>query len=180
MLAPQTSEAGTNPHDLELVSQAHALRFDRREPGSTSAWLAKFLELLDPEIEIETDAGDPGARRHRGPEEARKLLAGCSEQWETFRTELQELLDLGGGRVLASGRAFATCENGRVKVGVPFASVWTLRGGKAVGIESYRDRTEASAALRAGDHRGREASSAPRFRASPSAGADAAAAPIGG
>jgi ketosteroid isomerase-like protein len=106
--------------------------------------------VLDPQIEWRPPLNAPTAGVYRGVEQATGEFMAWSEPFEEFRWEPQEILDPGlrGGewRWMVTGRMSGL---GRAS-GIETATDefhWTLRGGRAVRMEMYLDRSDA---LRAG------------------------------
>ena len=68
-------------------------------------------------------------------------------RWDGFRAALDDLVD-GGERVVALGRFCVTPTTSGRYVEVPFALVWTMRGGQAVEVDEYTDTALLLEALR--------------------------------
>jgi ketosteroid isomerase-like protein len=68
-------------------------------------------------------------------------------RWDGFRAALDDLVD-GGERVVALGRFCGTPKASGRYVEVPFALVWTMRGGQAVEVDEYTDTALLLEALR--------------------------------
>jgi ketosteroid isomerase-like protein len=134
--------------EIELVRAAYVVEFDRSEIGSGEAYLAAFLEPLDPAIEFVPDASDPDAGAVRGINQVRRLIEDALEGWDVLRYELEALLDVGGGRLLVSGRLHARGRGSGGEIRVPFANVWTMRSTRAVTIEAYPEHSKALEAVR--------------------------------
>jgi hypothetical protein len=62
--------------------------------------------------------------------------------WVTYRTEIEELVDL-GERVLVLVRDFARREEAMPEVELISGAVWTIREGKVVWVEFFPDRASA-------------------------------------
>ncbi len=62
--------------------------------------------------------------------------------WESFRTEVEEITDL-GDEVLVLVRDFGRRAVNAPEVAVSSAAIWTVRGGKVTQITFYADRAKA-------------------------------------
>lgn len=67
-------------------------------------------------------------------------------RWDDFRVELDDMVD-GDERVVALGRFCGRPKATGRYVEVPFALVWTLRGGRAVQVDEHTDTALLLAAL---------------------------------
>ena len=118
------------------------------------AWLADDYETVfatyDPEIRLNPDPeaswvgiGDT----YEGHEGVRRYMAAVYEAFQDYRPEVEDLLDVGDGRVLTlaiehgKGRG-----SGAEVMHRRTAHLWTLRDGKAVQIDLFLDRGPAYAA----------------------------------
>jgi ketosteroid isomerase-like protein len=139
--------------NLELIRGLYA--------GSPSDWVAAFADesfmqawesalesLLDAEFELRfitdgTPAGLPGLEEtYRGIEGFKLAYRNWLQTWETYRAELDELIDL-GDRIVALSHWGGRTKTGRVELFQPGAEVWTVRDGKVRKLESYMDRNRA-------------------------------------
>lgn len=96
------------------------------------------MELFDPGVRFRM----PDVLPHGGVIEGRDALGvyfgDVQARWDDFRAELDDLVN-GDERVVALGRFCGRPKvNGRY-VEIPFALVWTLRGGHAVEVNEYTD-----------------------------------------
>jgi ketosteroid isomerase-like protein len=130
--------------DVQLVQDAYQLTLDRSDPRRTAASIDRFVSLLSASVVF---VPETAATPQRGREAIRRLLADAAESWNSVRYEVEEILDLGGGDVLACGRVLARSDEHRGRSEVPFANRWTIRAGRAVRIDSFSDRGEALEAL---------------------------------
>jgi ketosteroid isomerase-like protein len=128
--------------DVQLVEAAYRLTLDRSNRQSTERSIDDFLGLLSPSVVFAPES-DPAAP-YRGRTAVRRLLARAAEQWDSVRYEVEEILDLGGGGVIASGKVLARPDRHRPPSEIPFVNRWTIRRGRAVRIDSITDREEAT------------------------------------
>lgn len=110
------------------------------------------LADMDPEIEWSPtdDFVDIGPfRGHDGVRELMNLVLGA---FEYYSLEPEELIEVGDA-VVAPVRQTGRGKGSGVAVDVRYVLVFTMRGGRAVRVQSFYDRQQALAAARAGDDR---------------------------
>jgi ketosteroid isomerase-like protein len=101
------------------------------------------LDALDPEVDWQVPPGvGIGQEVYRGRERVQSGFADWLGAWETYRFELEEILDH-GDHVLVGAMHIARGRGSGVEVKLPTFHVFTLRDGKVVRHRSYRDRTDA-------------------------------------
>jgi ketosteroid isomerase-like protein len=113
-----------------------------REPSGDFPNLGEFL---DPEIEWRGPREFPDlAQPHFGHEGVRSYIDTLYEVLDDYRMVPEEFIDAGDDQVLVFSR-----EGGRGKgsgaevITHPTAHLWTIRGGKAIRMQSYWERSEA-------------------------------------
>ena len=101
--------------------------------------------FLDPEIEWRGPREFPDLAEPRyGHEGVRSYLVALFEALEDYRMVPEEFIDAGPDQVLVFSR-----EGGRGRgsgaevITQPTAHLWTLRDGKAIGMQSYWERADA-------------------------------------
>ncbi len=112
--------------------------------GDRDAW----LELLDPEIEIETSGVFPDlAASYHGRKRAAKFWSQMMEPWEEFSIEVERIEE--EGDVVAAGIRFrARGADSGVEVDMSFGNGIRVRDGLAVELLNRRSFEEAFEALR--------------------------------
>jgi hypothetical protein len=114
----------------------------------------KRLEpFLDPEFEVvdsATLAGLGVKPRGRGWEFLRGNYREMLSAFETYSERIDEIRDLGGGRVLGLGEARGRPRGGGPEVVQLGGVILTVSGGMIVRIEFFLDRAEALAAAERG------------------------------
>ena len=101
------------------------------------------LEGLDPEIEWHAPPGVTiGQEVYRGRMEVDKGFAEWQRPWDSYRFELEEMLDH-GDHVVVCGTQVARGRGSGVEVRLPTYHVVTLRNGKITRHRSFHDRAEA-------------------------------------
>ena len=98
---------------------------------------------LPPHFELIPTAGMLSTRdRFVGPEGASEWFADVAEAWESIRTDVEEIIDL-GNRVVVLGRLHNRARASGVEVDVVAAHLWTVEDGVPVRVELLGDRGEA-------------------------------------
>lgn len=83
---------------------------------------------------------------YMGHDGIRRWVTDNAESFELFRTQLDDVRDL-GGRVLAIGTIRIRGRGAGIETDVPFAGVFTIRDGRVSKWEDFRDRGSALAAV---------------------------------
>lgn len=100
-----------------------------------------ILRFLDPEIVWGTpEQGTEGL--YHGHEGVRKFLADFFEVFEEAQLDPEEFIDA-GDRLLVPFRFRAKAKGSGLEIEEHWVHVWTIRGGKAVRLEQYTDRSAA-------------------------------------
>ena len=115
--------------------------------ASSRGDLASFSEALDPAVEWTPVKGDPGYEVHHGVEAVRAMVESWAEAFPDLRWEAERILDAGGDRVAAivqlTGRGAASGATTEYRYG----TVFTVRGGKIVGVREYASLRKALEAV---------------------------------
>jgi ketosteroid isomerase-like protein len=98
------------------------------------AVVGEFELRLSPEI---------GERTISGLIELKAFADALEQDFEECSYEAEEFVQGTDDRVMVSGSIFARGRSSRLPLSGLFAHVWTVRDGKAVSSESYRDREQA-------------------------------------
>ena len=99
-------------------------------------------DLLHPAIEWHTAPDLPDSGTHRGHDGVARLFSEWAESFETFRADLEEVIDA-GSYVVAVVRLRGRPRSGGNEVLLPEAHVWKMANGKAMEVREYRTKTEA-------------------------------------
>ena len=103
-------------------------------------------EVLDPHVVLVVHPGFPDAGTYVGVEAiAAYTRAAMLETWTRFTVEAEELV-AAGDTVLATVRQHGVGRTSGVSAEMRYFTLWSLRAGKVIRIESFRDRSEALAA----------------------------------
>jgi ketosteroid isomerase-like protein len=108
--------------------------------------LAVVFEFFDPEIEVHEDPSFPEADVYRGVEAAARYFTQFTESFDEFTFVVEDLVDLGEGRVLLLMRLRTRGKESGATVEAHPGWIYTIRDRKAVRLEAYLDRDEAYAA----------------------------------
>jgi ketosteroid isomerase-like protein len=103
------------------------------------------FEMLDPEIEWRGPREFPDlAEPHYGHEGVRRYMAELDEVFEGYRMVAEEFMDAGSDQVLVFTREGGRGRGSGAEVEThPTGHLWTLRGGNAIRLQSYWERSEA-------------------------------------
>jgi ketosteroid isomerase-like protein len=119
---------------VEIVRRCIEL-FNRRN-------VARVLELLDPDIELDLSRNIFNPDIYRGHVGVERWRSMVEDVWDDFHVVVEELIDAGDevvARVTMGGRG----KESGVEVKMQIFSIWTVRGSKVVQmVGGYRDRTE--------------------------------------
>ena len=105
------------------------------------------MEVFHEDVEFRMPEVLPRGGTIRGREALGAYFGEVMSRWDGFRADLEDLVD-GGKRVVALGRFCGTPKASGRYVEIPFALVWTMRGGRAVEVDEYTDTALLLDALR--------------------------------
>ena len=104
------------------------------------------LERLDEDIEFVAPPDVTGGRVWRGRDETRQGVASFLGAWDGYHYEVREVLDC-GDEVLVEGWQHARGRGSGVEVSESIYTVWTVRGGRVLRQQMFRDRNQALEAV---------------------------------
>jgi len=99
-------------------------------------------ENLPPDFELVLAAGSGIPGRFVGPEGVARFSADIADAWETLRTDVEQVVDL-GDRVVVLGRIRYVGRGSGIELNAVAAHLWTVEGGIPVRLELIGDRDEA-------------------------------------
>ena len=107
-----------------------------------------MLDLCTPDIEWQ-DAGGPSLDTSAvtGKSAVRAYFESVLEPWDEVRREPEEIIDLGGDRVLVLFRTFARGKGSGVEVDARAGDLVTFREGRVARWIGYPDRAQALKAV---------------------------------
>jgi ketosteroid isomerase-like protein len=113
------------------------------------------LETTDPEVVWEPRrALVQGA--YRGHDGMRAFFADNAESFEKFKAVVEEVRDLGDGRVLVFGTLHILARGSRIETDIPIAGISEIRDGLMIRWKDYGDRAAALAAAELDSERERD------------------------
>jgi ketosteroid isomerase-like protein len=102
-----------------------------------------FRDYLDAEFEVRLPPDYPeGEPVFRGRQGTLRMIAMLRETWGEWNFEPEHFLDA-GDHVVVFARIEAEGGASGVPIELETTHVWTIRGGRAVSMQAYRDRSEA-------------------------------------
>lgn len=102
--------------------------------------------LLADDFECVFVRQDLGRSTYTGVDGLRAAWLDWLAPWESYRAQVERVVDLGDGRVLVLGRDRARPRSARAETSFSGAPVWSVRDGKLARIEFYWSRAEGLAA----------------------------------
>ena len=100
------------------------------------------LEKFDPDISMVESAEIPGAASAYGLDSVRRYMESFAKYWDDIRFEAQDYIDC-GEQVVVTARLVGRGKTSGVDVTRTWAYVWTVRGGRVLGMVGYADREQA-------------------------------------
>ncbi len=108
--------------------------------------VARVLETLDPEVELNTAPWLPDGTVYRKHHGILRYLEEISKLWGQPYLDVEQLLDLGDGQVLAAGQTRGSHAASGVPVISPAAWLCAVEDGLIVRVRVYERSEEAVAA----------------------------------
>jgi ketosteroid isomerase-like protein len=84
---------------------------------------------------------------YRGEEQVNEVFRSFQEVWDRLRWDIQEVIDLEGGRVLIVNRVRMRGRTSRVEVEATGIQLWTIHDGKLASVKLYQSKLDALEAL---------------------------------
>jgi ketosteroid isomerase-like protein len=107
-----------------------------------------WLALCDEHMEIRNPPGLPVADEYHGHQGARQWATEVWEVFSQFHHEVQELIDAGDDETVVSvQRLQGRMRHSQIEMNAEWATVWTLRGGKALRAHGYLTKAQALEAV---------------------------------
>lgn len=127
--------------NVELVRRA-------MEAHRSGAAVEDLVAFWDPDCEYTSVMAAVEPDTYRGHDGVRRYLRDIAARWAEWRTEPEDVFELGADRVFASFRFFAVGKDSGAPVEARLGSVFVLRGGRLVQGRTYPSRDEALEAAR--------------------------------
>jgi ketosteroid isomerase-like protein len=96
------------------------------------------LEALDADAVWRDSAELPGGGEFRGLEALGRFLGDFLAEWRDFHQEIEDVT-VAGDRVALVIHLTAVGRSSGIAVDTRYAHVWTMRGGRGVRVDAYRD-----------------------------------------
>jgi ketosteroid isomerase-like protein len=113
-----------------------------RDDDTWTAVVSVITPLLHADFQCSATLLGSSRSYGQGPDAFRAFWLDWTAPWATYRTEIEELTDL-GDRVLNLGREFGRREGSTQDVQAFNAAIWSFRDGRVVGFDAYANRAEA-------------------------------------
>ncbi len=117
-----------------------------RDEAGWTARLPAAAAFYAPDFEASFVRADVGRATYVGLDGLRAAWLDWLAPWVSYRTEIEDLIDAGEGRVVVLTRDYARGEGVEAEVSFAGAPVWTVRHGKVARIDFYWDRADGLAA----------------------------------
>jgi ketosteroid isomerase-like protein len=117
-----------------------------RDEAVAAAMIEATADLFTDDFECVFVRQDLGRSTYRGVEGLRAAWLDWLAPWESYHAEVEQVIDLGDGRVLVLNRDHARPKDTEAEVSFPGAPVWTVRDGRVARIEFYWNRADGLAA----------------------------------
>jgi ketosteroid isomerase-like protein len=114
-----------------------------RDEATATALAEAVAPFFHEDFEATTINVDPGQRvRFTGLEGLRAAWLDWLDPWESYRTEVEDVIDA-GDEVVVLTRDYGRRAGMAIEVSVMGAAVWTLRDGKIAKADFYVNRSDA-------------------------------------
>jgi uncharacterized protein len=133
-LAVRDTARAMSQENVEIVRRGYEA-FDRGD-------IQTVLSLMDSEIETRVDRAFPEWEPFYGRDGFMSFLQAWLEPWETYRVQVDKLIDA-GERVLVAATEFGRSKDTGFDVEQRSYHVWTLKDGRAVRLDSFFEWSEA-------------------------------------
>ena len=104
------------------------------------------LAFFDPDAVFEEPPEQPAPRIARGRDEVREVFNQFDETWESHRSDVEEIQLIDPDRVLLLSVDHFRGRDG-IEIEQPSATIFTLRNGKVVRMQSFWERASALKAV---------------------------------
>jgi ketosteroid isomerase-like protein len=117
-----------------------------REDAASAAMIAAMSSVYAADFECAFIRDDLGRATYSGLEGLRAGFLDWLSPWTSYRTQIEDVIDAGEGRVVVLTRDHACPQGAGAEAYFMGAPVWTVRDGKVARIEFYWNRAEGLAA----------------------------------
>ena len=109
--------------------------------------LRATLDVADPLILFVQHRQLPEAGAFLGIEALVAYMRSWLESWSEFTLEAEDIIDGGGGTVVATVRQHGVGRGSGAETRMRYFQVWSFRGGKVIRLENFVERSEALEAV---------------------------------
>jgi ketosteroid isomerase-like protein len=113
-----------------------------RDEAISAAITAATAPFFTPDFECVFVREDVGRAAYWGLDGLRDAWLDWLSPWESYRAEIEDVIDARDGRVVVLSRDYARPKGTDAEVYFIGAPVWTVRDGKIARIEFYWNRAE--------------------------------------
>jgi ketosteroid isomerase-like protein len=113
-----------------------------RDEAISAAITAASAPFFTPDFECVFVREDVGRAAYWGLDGLRDAWLDWLSPWESYRAEIEDVIDARDGRVVVLSRDYARPKGTDAEVYFIGAPVWTVRDGKIARIEFYWNRAE--------------------------------------
>jgi len=117
-----------------------------RDDAISASMTAASAPFFTSDFECVFVRDDVGRAAYSGLDGLRAAWLDWLLPWESYRTEIEDVIDAHEGRVLVLTRDYARPKGADAEANFKGAPVWTVREGKVARIEFYWNRDEGLAA----------------------------------
>jgi len=139
--------------DVELVRQLLEPFKDTdiaaifRDEAGSAAMGAALSSVYAPDFEGTFDRGAFGRAVYSGLDGLWAVWLDWLSPWATYRTEIENFIDAGEGRVVVLLRDYGRREGMETEVSIDGAAVWTVKNGQVARIDFYNNHADGLAAV---------------------------------
>jgi ketosteroid isomerase-like protein len=128
------------------VSETDPDRLRRSYQALNEGDLDAALEALHPDAVWHESPELPGGDEFHGREAVRGFLQDFLAEWKQFHQEIEEIA-VAGDRVAVLIHLSAVGRVSGIEADTRYGHVWTMRGGKGIRVDGYRDQEAALRSL---------------------------------
>ena len=109
-----------------------------------------LAELVAPDVFFFSEVPE-GQVECRGPQELGRFFVEFLRQWDAYRIEANDFVELGNDAVLVGGRQYGSVSSSGAATEAAIFILWTFRGEEVVSMHCSFDRSRALRAAGLGD-----------------------------
>jgi ketosteroid isomerase-like protein len=106
-----------------------------------------IADLIHPDFEMDSPTGIEASQAH-DKAGLREWFTKMDEVWEGLQFEPEEVADVDATRVVAVVRTKGRAKGSGMEIDQLFTHLWTIAGGKAIGLVTFDSRQQAIDAVR--------------------------------